>query len=93
MKTRPMSTYMVAFIVSGFDVFVTGGFDYESSMYVFTRADNLDQIQYVLDEAPQLLMAMEDFTEMWFYMPKFDMFAVPDLKSHAMGNWGLIILR
>lgn len=92
-ETPPMSTHMVAFVISGFNESTSGGLEGESPIHTFTQVDYLDQIRYVSEKAPELLKAMEDFTEIQYNMPKFDMFAVPDFKSNSMGNWGLTTFR
>jgi len=92
-ETPPISTHMVAFVISGFDSTTVRSVSGNSPVYVFTDVDRLDQVKYVSSEAPKLLAAMESFTEMRYELPKLDLFAVPDLKSDAMGNWGLNTYR
>jgi len=92
-ETPPISTHMVAFVISRFNSTTTGSTAGNSPVYVFTDVDRLDQVQYVSSEAPKLLAAMESFTEMQYELPKLDLFAVPDFKSDAMGNWGLNTYR
>jgi len=92
-ETPPISTHMVTFVISGFDSTTTGSIAGDSPVYVFTDVDRLDQVKYVSGEAPKLLAAMESFTEMPYELPKLDLFAVPDFKSDAMGNWGLNTYR
>lgn len=90
-ETPPMATHQVAFIVSSFNGTFSNGVG--SEIYAFTHLDYSDQIKYVSDEAPRLLKAMEEFTNISYELPKLDLFAVPDLKSDAMGNWGLTTYR
>lgn len=92
-ETPPISTHMVAFVVSGFGQSTSGGVGGSSAIYTFSRPEYLDQIQYISGEAPKLLKVMEDFTESRYELPKLDLFAVPDFKSDAMGNWGLNTYR
>jgi len=92
-ETPPISTHMVVFVISRFNSTTTGSTAGNSPVYVFTDVDRLDQVQYVSSEAPKLLAAMESFTEMRYELPKLDLFAVPDFKSDAMGNWGLNTYR
>lgn len=92
-ETPPISTHMVAFVISGFNSTTAGSVSGDSSVYVFADADRLDQVKYVSNEAPKLLAAMETFTEIRYEFPKLDLFAVPDFKSDAMGNWGLNTFR
>jgi len=82
-----MSTHMVAFVVSGFDGTASDG----GAVHAYAR--DPDRVSYVSGEAPRLLKAMEDFTELRYQLPKLDLFAVPDLESDATGGWGLTAYR
>lgn len=84
-----MATHQVAFVISGFD----GTTDVDNKILSFTHAEYSEQISYILGEIPGLLAAMQNFTELSYELPKFDLFAVPDFKSDAMGNWGLTTYR
>lgn len=87
-KTPPMATHMVAAVMSEF-----GQSKINGCINVIARKDCMDQVQYVLDEAPKLLKAMEDYTGLQYELPKLNLFAVPDFKRDAMGNWGLNTYR
>lgn len=89
-ESPPISTHQVAFIVSSFDCLSTTE---NRAINVFARPGCSDQIRNVVSEAPLLLRAMEDFTEVQYELPVLNLFAVPDLKSDAMGNWGLNTYR
>jgi len=89
-QTPSMSTHMVGFVVNKFERTASGG---DSAIYTYTHADYSNRVQYVSGEAPRLLKAMEDFTELKYQLPKLDLFAVPDFKSDAMANWGLTTYR
>lgn len=89
-ETPPMATHQVSFIVSSFNGTSSGN---GSGIYAFTHTDYADQIQYVSDEAPRLVKAMEEFTGISYDLPKLDLFAIPDFKSDGMGNWGLTTYR
>lgn len=86
-QTPSMSTHMVAFVVSGFDRTASDG----GVVHAYSR--DPDRMKYVSGEAPRLLKAMEDYTELQYQLPKLDLFAVPDFKTDAMGNWGLTTYR
>lgn len=92
-QTPPIATHMISFVVSGFVSKTAGTAAGESPVYVFSDVDRSDQLRYVSDEAPKLLSAMEKFTEVQYELPKLDLFAIPDFKSDAMGNWGLNTFR
>lgn len=93
MKTPPIATHQVAFVISDFYESAKHDVGKNRTIYSFTRDEYADQIQYVSNEAPRLLAAMERFTEMPYKLPKLDLFAVPDFKTDAMGNWGLTTYR
>lgn len=93
MKTPPIATHQVAFVVSDFHGSAKHCVYKNTTIYSFTRDEYADQIQYVLNEAPLLLAAMERVTETPYELPKLDLFAVPDFKTDAMGNWGLTTYR
>lgn len=92
-ETPPMSTHAVSFVVNGFVRLTSGGLGGDSVVNVFASDEHSDQIQYISGEAPELLKFMENFTGIRFDLPKLDLFAVPDFKSDAMGNWGLNTFR
>lgn len=93
METPPIATHQVAFVISDFQGSAKHCVGKNTTIYSFTRDEYADQIQYVLNEAPRLLAAMESFTETLYELPKLDLFAVPDFKTDAMGNWGLTTYR
>lgn len=91
-----MCPHMVTFVVSGFGRSPSTNrlsADSRANVNVFAPSDLLDQVQYVTGEAPALLRTMEDFTQVQYDLPGLDLFAVPDLKSEASGNWGLNTFR
>lgn len=93
METPLIATHQIAFIVSSFNGTSSNGVGSISEIYAFTHLDYSDQMKYVSDEAPWLLKAMEEFTNISYELPKLDLFAVPDFQSDAMGNWGLTTYR
>ncbi|RZF45235.1 hypothetical protein LSTR_LSTR010379 [Laodelphax striatellus] len=92
--TLPMSTYLVAFIVSDFVPYKTV-ID-NSSGWKFTlwsRKDILSQTVYASDMGPKLLSFLEEYFSIKFPLPKQDVVAIPDFGFSAMENWGLITFR
>nr|CAD7454244.1 unnamed protein product [Timema tahoe] len=83
----PMSTYLVAFVVSDFAHKTDGNFS------VWAREEALQQAQYSLEIGPKILKYFEDYFEIKFPLPKIDMIALPDFAAGAMENWGLIAYR
>ncbi|KAK0167899.1 hypothetical protein PV327_001754 [Microctonus hyperodae] len=85
-RSVPMSTYLVAFIVSDFDVLPMA----ENNFRVWARHEGIKQSQYALDIGPKILQYYEDYFQIKFPLPKIDMVALPDFAAGAMENWGLI---
>lgn len=92
-KTPPLATHQVAFVVSEFDATANGEMTNDNNIYAFTHSDYSEKINYIIGETPGLLSAMQNFTELNYMLPKLDLFAVPDFKSEAMGNWGITTYR
>lgn len=85
----PMSTYLVAFAITDFDVLKSQ----DNKFRVWTRPAAINQSQYSLNIGPRMLNYYEDYFQFKFPLPKIDMIALPDLLSHAMENWGLITYK
>ncbi|XP_014220654.1 aminopeptidase N [Trichogramma pretiosum] len=91
-RSVPMSTYLVAFIVSDFQVSKSqspGG----TNVSVWARKEAIQQADYSLKIGPQILNYFEDYFKIKFPLPKIDMVALPDFAAGAMENWGLITYR
>ncbi|GAB1862315.1 Aminopeptidase [Camponotus japonicus] len=88
-RSVPMSTYLVAFIVSDFDVRRSE----DGNFGVWTRHDAINQSQYSLNIGPKILKYYEEYFQIKFPLPKMDMVALPDFSAGAMENWGLITYR
>lgn len=86
-ETVPMSTYLLAFVVSDFEHLTRGNFS------VWARRSAISQAKYGLEIGPQILRFYERFFNIKFPLPKIDMVALPDFSSGAMENWGLITFR
>lgn len=84
-----MSTYLVAFIVSDFEMLKS-----ESGKFrVWARSEAVQQARYTLDIGPKILRYYEDYFKIKFPLPKMDSVALPDFSAGAMENWGLITCR
>nr|CAD7394984.1 unnamed protein product [Timema cristinae] len=78
----PMSTYLVAFVVSDFAHKTDGNFS------VWAREEALQQAQYSLEIGPKILKYFEDYFEIKFPLPKIDMIALPVLRRGCYGELG-----
>lgn len=86
-ESKPMSTYLIAFVVSDFECIQNGTFR------VCTRPGAISQAKYSLKIGPQVLKFYEDFFGIKYPLPKIDMVGLPDFSAGAMENWGLITYR
>lgn len=86
-ESVPMSTYLVAFVVSDFEHITN------KSLSIWARASAINQAKFGLKIGPSILEYYEDFFQIKFPLPKIDMIALPDFSAGAMENWGLITYR
>lgn len=86
-ESLPMSTYLVAFVVSDFDHITN------KSLSIWARSSAINQAKFGLQIGPSILEYYEDFFQIKFPLPKIDMIALPDFSAGAMENWGLITYR
>ncbi|KAL1506097.1 hypothetical protein ABEB36_005525 [Hypothenemus hampei] len=86
-ESLPMSTYLVAFLISDFQNITKGTFS------VWARSSALSQAKFALETAPLILRYYEKFFGIPYPLPKIDMVAIPDFSAGAMENWGLITYR
>ncbi|CAG9794645.1 unnamed protein product [Diatraea saccharalis] len=92
-ESVPMSTYLVAFVVSNFS-HVESPADLSTTKFrIWARSDAIDQTSYAANIGPRVLTHFEKFFNVSFPLPKQDMFAIPDFSAGAMENWGLITYR
>lgn len=88
-KTPPMSTYLVAFIVSEFECR-----ENESKNFsVCAQPNAYDQTEYSFRFGQRSLSALENLFDYKYniHMPKMTLAALPDFDPNygAMENWGL----
>ncbi|XP_048524081.1 aminopeptidase N [Dendroctonus ponderosae] len=86
-ESLPMSTYLVAFVVSDFQNISKGSFS------VWARPSALSQARFALEIAPLIFKYYEKFFGIEYPLPKVDLVAIPDFSAGAMENWGLITCR
>ncbi|XP_011870129.1 PREDICTED: uncharacterized protein LOC105563274 [Vollenhovia emeryi] len=105
-ESIPMSTYLVAFVISEFDslpktpdeMFKEKNQKEEDpvTFKVWSKPTTIDQAQYALDVGRRALELYEKkFNEPYkkANLTKMDMVAVPDFAAGAMENWGLVTYR
>lgn len=86
-ESVPMSTYLVAFVISDFVPSTKG------NLTIWTRKSAAVQATKALGIGPKVLRFYEEFFQIPFPLPKIDMVALPDFSAGAMENWGLITYR
>ncbi|XP_037077487.1 aminopeptidase N-like isoform X2 [Pollicipes pollicipes] len=92
-KSVPMSTYLVAFLVSDLAVKQAEPGLSDTLFRVWARSAAIEQGDYARAIGPAILEYFEDFFKTEFPLPKQDMAALPDFAAGAMENWGLITYR
>ena len=92
-ESVPMSTYLVAFVISKFGYDISPETDNGVMFRIWARKDALDQIAYAKEVGPRMLEYFETYFNVSYPLPKQDMIAIPDFSAGAMENWGLITYR
>ncbi|XP_038621870.1 endoplasmic reticulum aminopeptidase 2-like [Tachyglossus aculeatus] len=91
-ETVKMSTYLVAFIVCDFQS-ISSATTSGIKVSVYTAPDKLNQANYALEVAVNMLEFYEQYFNISYPLPKQDLVAIPDFQSGAMENWGLTTYR
>ncbi|GAB1862314.1 Aminopeptidase N [Camponotus japonicus] len=89
-ESVPMSTYLVAFVISEFS------FVNQDKFQVWSRPSVIDQTNYALKIGTTALELLGNMFQQKYHLPKIDMIAVPDFgatQTGAMENWGLVTYR
>ncbi|CAG9766839.1 unnamed protein product [Ceutorhynchus assimilis] len=89
----PMSTYLVAYVVSDFDYKEADHSESNVTFRIWSRKDALAQVDFAKEVGPKALRFFEKFFNIDYPLPKQDMIAIPDFSAGAMENWGLITYR
>ncbi|XP_063046776.1 aminopeptidase N-like [Engraulis encrasicolus] len=93
--TRPMSTYILAFIVSDFGSIQKDESSATTLVRIWARkkALELGQGAYALNVTLRVLEFFESYYNTSYPLSKSDQVALPDFNAGAMENWGLITYR
>lgn len=91
--TVPMSTYLVAFMVSEFEYKESDPQPNKVLFRVWARRDAIEQVEFARKVGPKFLSYYEQYFDVGYPLPKQDMVAIPDFNAGAMENWGLITYR
>lgn len=74
-ESKPMSTYLLAFVVSDFKNLTDGRFS------VWARPNALESARYALEVGSKILTFFEDYFNIKYPLPKLDMIALPDFSA------------
>lgn len=91
-----MSTYLIAFLVSNFEFISNEGVQnpiYNIPFRVYSRRGTQNTAAFALDFGQRNMVALENYTQFAYALPKIDKVAVPDFAAGAMENWGLVVYR
>ena len=94
--TPPMSTYLLALLVSTFEatpVEVTRDSATPIEVRVWARPDIVDNGLFAANISTYIIDEYARFFDTPYPLPKSDIVAVPDFAAGAMENWGLITYR
>lgn len=90
-ETPPVSTYLVAFVVSNFEYISS---EYRGVMQrIFTPPNTVSKGQKALRNAVRTVAAFEDYLGIKYSLSKLDHIALEKNYGAAMENWGLITYR
>eukprot|EP00053_Salpingoeca_punica_P019549 m.199128 g.199128 ORF g.199128 m.199128 type:complete len:979 (-) comp17679_c0_seq10:5508-8444(-) len=91
LPSPPMSTYLVALIVSDFvNITTTAG---NLTGNVWASADKISQGALALDVSIKTIEYYESFYAVPYPLAKEGLVAIPDFAAGAMENWGLVTYR
>ena len=88
----PMSTYLLAFMVLDFKYQETTS-ESGVKLRVYAPPADKDKLGFALNVSSQTLTFFEKLFGSKFPLKKIDLVAMPDFKSSAMENWGLLTFR
>ncbi|XP_077418444.1 endoplasmic reticulum aminopeptidase 2 [Vanacampus margaritifer] len=83
-----MSTYLVAFVICDFKS-VTATTKSGVQVSIYANPGKWSQTHYALEVAVKMLDFYEEYFNIHYPLPKYDLIAIPDFQMGAMENWGL----
>uniref|UniRef100_A0A7S3G765 Aminopeptidase n=1 Tax=Palpitomonas bilix TaxID=652834 RepID=A0A7S3G765_9EUKA len=93
-ESVPMSTYLVAFVLSDFEYKAkTTKNGVEVRVFATADAVTAGLVDFALEMGVRTLEYYEDYFGVPYPLPKEDLIAIPDFAAGAMENWGLITYR
>ncbi|RNA03939.1 Aminopeptidase N, partial [Brachionus plicatilis] len=94
-KSVPMSTYLVAFVVSNFEKIQQLTPKYNITVEVIARPEAIKKGhgEFALKEASQIIDHYSDYFNITYPLKKSTQIAIPDFNAGAMENWGLVTYR
>ncbi|XP_013184610.2 membrane alanyl aminopeptidase [Amyelois transitella] len=91
--TPIMPTYLVAFVISEFDVRSTN----DSNFGIYSRPEALNQTVFAFEFGERVVRELGNYFGIDYYSSnehlKLDHVALPDFRAGAMENWGLVTYR
>ena len=90
-KTKPMPTYLIAYVVGPLDSVELSGLSVPGKLYV--PKGYADKTKFVVKHTPEILASLEGFFDIKYPYKKLDFVAVPNFTHGAMENVGLITYR
>jgi puromycin-sensitive aminopeptidase len=90
--TKPMSTYLVAFVVGKLDYIqvTTKG---DIPIRIYSDKSDIEMGELSLEVAKHTLEFFEKYFDIRYPFPKLDLIAIPEFAMGAMENWGLVTFR
>ncbi len=88
-KTYPMPTYLIGFVVSDF------GFIEQGKQRVYAKAESIasGEADFALNDGIRILQLCEELWNVEYSPPKLYQVALPDFGAGGMEEWGLLTYR
>uniref|UniRef100_A0A0K0EFC7 Aminopeptidase n=1 Tax=Strongyloides stercoralis TaxID=6248 RepID=A0A0K0EFC7_STRER len=90
-KTKKMSTYLLAVVVSFFRYKETN--HNGIPIRIYTEPMKIDGVDLALETTKKLLDYYEKYFDIKYPLPKLDIHTYPQMRVHAMENWGIITIK